>query len=982
LEMKNIKKILGSLFAASVIGLIMLAGHPAKTFAAVATSEAQIKSGDYSYVNATTIQAKIGGQTITFKADTNNVWIGGIIFNAQNYDCTATITYTGGDIDFMKTHPSSAIGKQVAINIDYKPNASKCTKTSPDSFNQTIANMGLAGAFFTQTDASTITSVLDGENFVSNGANIYLSSKEKSCVDRIVVQNGGATYFELDSSKGQSISDGNKLGIGNIAGCKVLRINSQTVTSESQAITLSKQTAPVAGLIQTAPVASNGATTCDPKAGNCTCTSQGCVVTGSAATTATQGQDVVTLCELKPTVVNWLLCSMLDWIDQFMQEVTNLINSQLNFDTKTFLNASVKQSWAVFRNLSSALIVIVLLIMIFSQAVGGGGFLDAYTIRKLLPRLIFAVIFIQISWYAAIWFIELANDLGWGIYNLITLPFGGPDNMELLKLLGNLGQPVPTGTAVIGAMLASGIVIFNPYLVVLVGFFIFTSVITALATLLFRQILIIACVILMPIAIVMWVLPGTQRYYKMWYDNFSKALLLFPIIGALIGAGRVFAYISGRTVDDAHNPAAIAGILPWFAVLFGYFGPYFLLPKAFRWGGQLLSMASNAINTAAKPVRDFGNKEIRDMGQRYQGKYAKAYDPNANVGSRMLNRFRSGHFIPSARSQRLTIQKGDKWNTERDEMALALLKRSGEKVMGGYETAETNEDGRMVDAGGNVVDDYALAAKKTLTGVAAMKQKWVDIMDDDDADDAMKKMAARQLVDTASWPEIQSSFTKKGNKVIDTAAWSPSITTSPDHYPKVLRSRVDAAPHIEDAAYTAGEQAGFARTDMSVQAKNFRAAYRMDYAIDKQLDNEGFATQSDGFWEDAARLSQLTEADGVTPTAEAERIRDHLQQRFAAIQRAGPTARQQMLGHMANGGKLEQQVNIALGLPPNTTGEVGGGAHPQSILDYLKDPVTGAAPGGAGGGAGGGGAGGGAGGGGAGGGAGGGGAGGGAGAGP
>jgi hypothetical protein len=459
----------------------------------------------------------------------------------------------------------------------------------------------------------------------------------------------------------------------------------------------------------------------------------------------------------------------------------------------------------------------------------------------------------------------------------------------------------------------------------------------------------------MPIAMVLWILGGTQRYYKMWFDNFTKLLILFPLIAGMIVIGRIFAWIVGDGNPNGFATSVMtfghhlnytfalgtAGILDLMAIFIGYFGVYYLLPKAITsWGGSIMSSATKGIQGGIAPLKNLGKKEIDGTKERWQGKKAKQYNPNAGRAQRAYRRFQSGSFLPTERSRRLTIQKGDKWQGEQDDMALALLKRSGEKVMAGYETAERNADGEMVDAGGNVVQDYAQAAKKTLSGVAAMKQKWVDLVDDDKADAAVKKMAIRQLIATSSWPEIQGSYSSKGRRVHETEAWVASVTTSPEDYPKVLRSRVDAAPHIEEAAYVEGIQAGYGRDDNSVAARQFRSSNRINYAVQKQMGNEDFATQSDGFWDEVGKMANanIVDAQGNAvmvqdvngnTVAQQDAIRNNLHARFAAIHAAGPTVRQQMLGHLMDGGALEKSVNSALGAGAVT------GAGPGRLASYL-----------------------------------------------
>lgn len=394
-----------------------------------------------------------------------------------------------------------------------------------------------------------------------------------------------------------------------------------------------------------------------------------------------------------------------------------------------------------------------------------------------------------------------------------------------------------------------------------------------------------------------------------------------------------------------------------------------------------MSAAGNGINSAMKPVKDFGNKEVKEAGQRYQGRYAKKYDPSDTRFNRGLNRFRSGHFIPSKRSQRLAIAKGDKYQQEQDEMSLALLKRDGEKAMAGYATFFRNDDGtlvkvrrnaqgQMLDKDNNVTDDAkeaalrmqntagqfldvngqvvakredaayvttedeAEAGTRTLTGVQAMKQRWVDLMDDDKADASVKKMAARQLVATSSWPEIQGSFTTKGRRVIDTDDWSKSITTSPDDYPRVLRSRVDATPHIDDGAKKALAIEIERRSNNNlpplteIQQRRFLSQNRVQYSIEKQMGNEDFATQSDGYWAEVARMSTVTRDMTSDEAQRALQIQQHLRDRFKAIHDIGGTAPQQLLGHLMDGGPLQKNVQQALGGIDLSTYIGSGPPHP------------------------------------------------------
>jgi hypothetical protein len=274
-------------------------------------------------------------------------------------------------------------------------------------------------------------------------------------------------------------------------------------------------------------------------------TSSSCTPTPPANTDSAENGNS---CEAQNnTGFEWILCGALRALDGFMNIINKQIQEQLVINVKSELNPNVHQAWGVFRTLASAMLVIIMLIMVFSQAISAGPF-DAYTIRKMLPRLVAAVILIQLSWVFSGWLISLANDVGNGLAQLISVPFGGADELGFDKLIGQLGAAAPIAFTAT-TLLSVGIAIaLNPFGALLLAFFIVTSSLVAIAVLLVRQALIIGAVIFMPLALVAWILPGTQKYWKLLWDNFIRALLLFPIIIGLIYIGRVFVGRSKREI--------------------------------------------------------------------------------------------------------------------------------------------------------------------------------------------------------------------------------------------------------------------------------------------------------------------------------------------------------------------------------------------------------------------------------------------------
>ncbi|HVO86169.1 MAG TPA: hypothetical protein VMT23_00355, partial [Candidatus Binatia bacterium] len=398
--------------------------------------------------------------------------------------------------------------------------------------------------------------------------------------------------------------------------------------------------------------------------------------------------------------LQWILCPVIKGLSASADAIDKYVEGQLNFSTKDNLGQSVKNAWSIFKDLASSLVVILLLVMVFAQAIGGN-FLDPYMVKKMLPKLIIAVIAMQISWYICVWFIELANAAGQGIAQIMAAPFGGTASLELPALLKRLSEVwlLITGGAVTGAVVAAPVLIitgvvgagtllsFGWPILVLIILTIVIAVIVALATLLVRNALIILLVMLSPLAFLAWVLPGTQNYWKMWKDNFTRVLVFFPLVMAMIYAGRIFAWTAGNL--------GAAGPLDLIMVLVGFFGPYFFLPKAFKWGGPLLSAASNGINNAwpVKKGREVANRELLAAQKRKQhelvDKYYSSAEPITEDGQRASRRDRlraalkrgvvrtaAGQPIPTARSTWSMMQESGKW--KQDEIGLLEGKMNNE----------------------------------------------------------------------------------------------------------------------------------------------------------------------------------------------------------------------------------------------------------------------------------------------------------------
>lgn len=289
--------------------------------------------------------------------------------------------------------------------------------------------------------------------------------------------------------------------------------------------------------------------------------------------------------------LSWLMCPIIGLADGLYNLFVSFIKDILNINISDYEgNEGLKASWAVMRNVASSALVLVALMMVAGQ-VFNFEFMSAYTVKKILPRLVIAAIGIQLSWFIFTTVIVVMNAIGVGIYSLMLLPFQaamGPNATEISTIYasqsngGQIFSGVITATAGVAAFAGAG-GLAGVTAVAIAGAF---AICAALVTLILRKVLIIGLLVLAPLALVAWVLPGTQKFWTSWWNLFIKLLLMFPLIMVLIASGKIAASIIGQQ-DNAISP---------IIALVVYFLPLFLIPTTFKFAGGIFATTSAKIS--------------------------------------------------------------------------------------------------------------------------------------------------------------------------------------------------------------------------------------------------------------------------------------------------------------------------------------------------------------------------------------------------
>lgn len=342
--------------------------------------------------------------------------------------------------------------------------------------------------------------------------------------------------------------------------------------------------------------------------------------------------------------MRWLACAVVAAGQLATNKLYSLIQDYMYIDTGSIFGNNA-QSTVVhdasksFRNFGIALVLVAGLIMVIAQA-SGTELVDAYTIRKTLPRLGIALIGIALAWPLMHLAVVVSNDLGMLVGNMLS-SLVTSDNAGLVKsnvafqdsaigsvlTLGGIGLLV-AGVGVWGALSY----IWTIVIALLIGMFVLAI----------RQIVAITCIMIAPLAIASYVLPGTQKLWEFWKKTFTTTLLMFPIVMLFLGSGRALSNVIGAGSPDS-KAASILAVMVFFA-------PYFMLPFAFKMAGGLMSTIFSIANDRSRGIFDRPKKFRQGQLEKNLGamKQGTRFSKNMAAG-RFLNRAtRGAGLIPSA----------------------------------------------------------------------------------------------------------------------------------------------------------------------------------------------------------------------------------------------------------------------------------------------------------------------------------------------
>ncbi|MEM6997301.1 MAG: hypothetical protein AAF413_00150 [Patescibacteria group bacterium] len=251
--------------------------------------------------------------------------------------------------------------------------------------------------------------------------------------------------------------------------------------------------------------------------------------------------------------LSWIICSALELADRALTWIDGQIADQLRINVDELRNEdSYRKAWGAMRNLATVFIIITAFVMVISTALDVNVFSN-YTVKKYLPRLVLGTIFIQLSWVLGLLTIEAAGFLADGIEFLLFTAFNGDgvvQNLNLTTLFEHYIQREGLTTAATGVGFAG--LIAAGALLSLGGFFAILALAWSAAGFLFfawifliiRQLLIFTLIIMAPLGISLWILPGSDRAWGLYRKLFFILLYIEITMVSISAIGKIMAWIT------------------------------------------------------------------------------------------------------------------------------------------------------------------------------------------------------------------------------------------------------------------------------------------------------------------------------------------------------------------------------------------------------------------------------------------------------
>lgn len=374
------------------------------------------------------------------------------------------------------------------------------------------------------------------------------------------------------------------------------------------------------------------------------------------------GELDMTACLDAGGATSWMSCPMIDTVQNTVNDIfVTVLQDWLEIKPEVFTHSgygagsNTFSAWQYFQGIANIALAIYLFIIILSQFTGVG--ISNYGIKKALPRVLLCAIIVNLSYLICQILVDMSNIAGSGVRSLFEAMI--KNSALVARGTNDTGITIAVAAVVIGllgvvvVLMKISPVFIVPVMISAIGLLL--AVVFLFLVLGVRQVLAVLLVVISPVAIICYSVPGLKGVYKKWFNLFRAVLIAYPVAAFMMGGGSLAAQILYQVWDGDNNFFAALGSMLICIV------PYFFIPNVIKGSiGKLTQFTEGA----KRGIGGFASRRIErsDMAKnlKYKTDQKRAYrwagiktDGRGNIrknkdGSIRRSRFGNNRYIDGA----------------------------------------------------------------------------------------------------------------------------------------------------------------------------------------------------------------------------------------------------------------------------------------------------------------------------------------------
>ncbi|QWQ31436.1 hypothetical protein KOY49_00070 [Candidatus Minimicrobia vallesae] len=392
--------------------------------------------------------------------------------------------------------------------------------------------------------------------------------------------------------------------------------------------------------------------------------------------------------------IGWFICPVSNWLADGIDYMYSALQEFLK--TKpletTNQNSGIYLAWVIMRNISNVAFIVAFLVIIYSQLTSVG--ISNYGVKKMLPRLVIAVVLVNLSFTFCAVLLDLSNIAGYAFQDAF---------MGIKNTISTVGENTGVGwtwSEVIVMILSNGALAGGVVATVAMGAELLPLALSALVgiglvlllvllIMAARQALIVILIIISPLAFVCYLLPGTEKWFKKWRDLFFTMLVFFPAFAVIFGGAQLAGIIIIQNATGANG-----GIMQILGMVVQVI-PLALTPIILKLSGGVLGKFAGFVNDKNKGLYDRTKNWAKDRRETIKNK--KLANPNmARFNPNRLRRW-ADHNGRALKKDLETSQKNAE-NSFRDTARYKKLDLDARQASRRADLLSAQDDNRYLEA--------------------------------------------------------------------------------------------------------------------------------------------------------------------------------------------------------------------------------------------------------------------------------------------